>query len=137
MDFQKYNDEESAMSQRTLLGLAVGLAFSPVALAESFEAERPDFRLNVQVGTLEPSPTDRLLGRTRSQGLKVGVVGKKGLASDLGVYGRLGASSYGVGFSWDFSPRASAMLGWDAYDIRTVNGERDVRATSLGLQWRY
>ena len=80
------------------------------------------------------------------------LVGKAGIAQDwgLGVYGRLGTASrsgllgseggtsYGVGLSWDFSPRGSAIIGWDSYDFRTATGEtRDVRATSLGLQWRY
>jgi OOP family OmpA-OmpF porin len=92
----------------------------------------------------------------RPPGLGVSLVGKAGLAQDLGVYGRFGTAlrrpaapgagmgsaegtglSWGVGLSWDFSPRASAILGWDSYDFRSVAGERDVRATSLGLQWRY
>ncbi|QJW83699.1 hypothetical protein HK414_05555 [Ramlibacter terrae] len=76
------------------------------------------------------------------------------LAEDVGIYGRFGTASraasparfgtaegtglsYGLGVSWDFSPRASATLGWDSYDFRTLTGERELRATSLGLQWRY
>jgi hypothetical protein len=74
--------------------------------------------------------------------------------SQLGVYGRLGPDStpaaqsaslsgpgsgltYAVGLSWDFSPRGSAVLGWESWDWR-LGGERStVRSTSLGLQWRY
>lgn len=95
------------------------------------------------------------LKTARPQGLSVSLVGKAGIVSDLGVYGRIGTTfdrtpglailggserglSYGVGFSWDFSRSASAVLGWDSYDVRGATGElRDVRATSLGLQWRY
>ena len=72
----------------------------------------------------------------------------------IGVYGRFGAASrapsatafgtaegtglrYGLGLSWDFSPGASATLGWDTYDLHGPTGERESRATSLGLQWRY
>jgi OmpA-OmpF porin, OOP family len=84
--------------------------------------------------------------------LNFSFVGKAGFAPDLGVYGRIGAITprpvpgwagepgltYGVGLSWDFSRRGSAIVGWDSYDLRTAGGEsRDVRATSLGLQWRY
>jgi hypothetical protein len=84
----------------------------------------------------------------------VSLLGRAGIAPDfgLGVYGRLGmvttrslsgargdgGVTYGVGLSWDFSRRGSASVGWDTYDLRTIGGEaRDVRATSLGLQWRY
>ena len=124
-------------STRTLPLILATLGAAGPGQAESFAADRTDFRLHVQVGRVEPSAMDRVIGRTRTQGLKVGVVGKKGFATDLGVYGRLAPSSYGVGVSWDITPRASATMGWDSYDLRTVNGERDVRATSLGLHWRY
>lgn len=159
-------------SQRTLLGLFLGLTAACAATAQAqgmtrwrvtesgdyraLQAERPDFRLNVQAGDVEPTAMDRLMGRNRTQGLNVKMVGRKGLASDLGVYGRLGTTpeqaaaqlggpagapagglSYGVGFSWEITPSASAMLGWDSYDLRTLAGEREMRGTSLGLQWRY
>lgn len=158
-------------SQRTLLGLVLGLTAACAATAQAqgmtrwrvtesgdylgLQAERADFRLHVQAGDVEPSAMDRLVGRNRTQGLNVKMVGRKGMASDLGVYGRLGTSpeaasaqlggpaasgsglSYGVGFSWEITPSASAMLGWDSYDLRTLAGEREMRGTSLGLQWRY
>lgn len=112
--------------------------------------------LNMQVGPLEAAGAATLWDTSPSQGLSVSLVGKAELAYDLGVYGRLGTTlggppalagalpaapgqglSYGVGLSWDFSERGSAILGWDSLDLRTVTGERDVRATSLGLKWRY
>ena len=158
-------------SQRTLLGLVLGMTAACTALAQAqgmtrwrvaesggyygLQAERPDFRLHVQAGDVEPSAMDQVMGRDRTQGLNVKLVGRKGLASDLGVYGRFGTTparsaaimggpasspgglSYGVGFSWEITPSASAVLGWDSYDLRTLTGERDVRGTSLGLQWRY
>lgn len=112
--------------------------------------------LDMQVGHLEAPRRLFFKDTTQPQGLAISLVGKAGLAQDLGIYGRLGATmgrdpalaghlpgtegtglSYGVGLSWDFSPRGSAILGWDSYDFRTVAGERDVRAASVGLQWRY
>ncbi|MBC5781700.1 hypothetical protein H8N03_02010 [Ramlibacter sp. USB13] len=108
--------------------------------------------VSMQVSPGEPSTALRL---QRTQGLNVAVVGKAGIAQDLGVYGRVGTTlnrttpalagtangegglSYGVGLSWDFSRTASASMGLDSYDIRGSLGDvRDVR-TSLGLQWRY
>ena len=108
--------------------------------------------VSMQVSPNESSPALRL---ARTQGLNVAVVGKAGIAQDLGVYGRVGTTfnrgtaalgslgggegglTYGVGFSWDFSRSASASMGLDSYDIRGSLGDvRDVR-TSLGLQWRY
>jgi hypothetical protein len=123
--------------------------------AIGLQAGRSDFRLNIQVASPEPTVLDRVLARSQNQGLSVKFVGKSALAPDFGLYGRVGrspataatwnpdtatmgaAGSYGVGLTWDISPRASAVLGWDSYDFRTVTGERDVRATSLGLHWRY
>ena len=107
--------------------------------------------LSLQVG----STNGTALKLARSQGLSLAVLGKAGFFSDFGVYGRVGTTagrgsafsgtpasesgtSYGVGLSWDFSRSASAVLGFDSYDLRGMAGEpRDVRATSLGLQWRY
>ena len=90
------------------------------------------------------------------QGLNVGLLGRAGIAEEFGLslYGRMGMSpgrttragltgseaglTYGVGLAWDFSRHGSATLGWDLYDFRTAGGDaRDVRATSLGLRWRY
>jgi OmpA-OmpF porin, OOP family len=107
--------------------------------------------LSMQLGTIDASPAARL---ARSQGLSLNLVGKAGILSDVGIYGRVGTTvqrasgfaglpavegmNYGVGFSWDFSRSGSAVLGFDSYDVRGASGEvRDVRATSLGLQWRY
>lgn len=107
--------------------------------------------LSMQLGAVDGGAALKLRGVT---GLNVNFVGRAGLLPDLGVYGRVGTAigrpgaflasptiegmSYGVGLSWDFSRGASAVLGFDSYDVRTATGElRDVRATSLGLQLRY
>lgn len=108
--------------------------------------------LSMQVGYDHGSPAALRAGR--APGLNLSLVGKAGLVSDFGVYGRIGTFhrsgplltspaggegglTYGVGLSWDFSRSASAAVGLDSYDVRGHAGEaRDVR-TSLGLQWRY
>ena len=82
---------------------------------------------------------------------EISVVGKANIGGgSFGLFGRVGSGSaartfalgtdagfglsYGAGLSWDFSPRASATLGWDSYDLRPGGA---VRSTSLGLQLRY
>ena len=108
--------------------------------------------LDLQVASLGLA-AQRRYGEPGPQGLQLSFLGRAHLASDLAVYGRLGTAlgrlqpalpgpaegtfglGWGVGVSWDFSPRGSAVLGWDSWDLRS--GGEPVRATSLGLQWRY
>ena len=109
--------------------------------------------ISMQVGYLDAGST---LRTGRPQGMNISFVGKTGVAQDLGVYGRVGTFfgrsaaspapasgegsgvSYGLGVSVELSRKASASFGVDNYDFRTAAGDwRDVRAASLGLQWRY
>jgi OOP family OmpA-OmpF porin len=109
--------------------------------------------LSMQVSAGEQASALRL---ARTPGLNVSVVGKAGIAADLGVYGRVGTTlnraaplalagtaagdgglTYGVGLSWDFSRSASAAVGLDSYDVRGLSGDSRELRTSLGLQWRY
>jgi hypothetical protein len=82
---------------------------------------------------------------------EVSLVGRAGFAeSPWALFGRVGSTTgarthalgaeagfgltYGAGLSWYLSPRTTATVGWDSYDLR-LGGT--VRATSLGVQWRY
>jgi len=149
--------------QRTSLGMVALLAAFAAAEAQAqgtlrwrgadngvgLQADRASFRVNVQAGAVDSYPLDHLLGSSQSTGLNVKLVGKTGWFSDVGVYGRMGnltarslqgagpdtsTMGYGVGVSWDLSPRTTASFGWDTYDVR---GASDIRGTSLGLRWRY
>ncbi len=116
----------------------------------------------VEIGYLDMGRIAREGGKTRAQGLNLSLVGKAPLVSSLGVFGRLGTTygrtetstsgssavaagsdqgfglSYGVGLSFDFTPRLSATLQWDSNDFHFAGTGRDaVRSTSLGLQYRY
>lgn len=142
------------ISQRILPGLVLGLAAATAATAQTNTALRwrtgaAPLGLQVHVAPSEDSAAWRI-ARAKTAG--VSVIGRSGHAPEFGFYGRFGTTSlrpvaglagesgttYGVGLSWEFSRSASASLGWDSYDLRTAAGEaRDVRATSLGLQWRY
>lgn len=81
---------------------------------------------------------------------EMSVVGKASFGEGFGLFGKVGSSyarsyalgsdsgsglTYGAGISWDLSPRASATLGWESYDLRL--GGPALRSTSLGLQLRY
>ena len=104
--------------------------------------------------------TGRVLGPTgqvRAQGLSMSLVGRTKLRS-MDLYGKLGTAvgrpdtsvmgytgapspetgmglAFGGGLSYDFSPSLTARFEWDSYDFRLAAGP--VRATSLGLQYRY
>ena len=110
----------------------------------------------------EPSPYSLALSSTRApaQGLNLAVVGRAHISS-FGVFGKVGTLSYfhpdtsamgmgvtaslppeqsgglswGGGVSYDFTPRLSATFEWVSYDLRMAAGP--VRATNLGLQYRY
>lgn len=146
-----------------LSALVAGLAHAEGSLrwrstggygATGLQADGKAFRINVDMGAVDSYPMDRLIGASQPpQGLNVRLVGKSGWLNDVGVYGRVGtltsrsllgagpdtsAMGYGVGVSWEVTPRATASLGWDTYDVRGASGEqRDIRGTSLGLRWRY
>ena len=108
--------------------------------------------LSMQISAAEQASALRVPG---AQGLNLSLVGKAGIAYDVGVYGRVGTTlnrsapalpglaggdgglTYGVGFSWDFSRSGSAAMGLDSYDLRGTMGDSRELRTSLGLQWRY
>jgi hypothetical protein len=123
---------------------------STMRLATNEQATRS---LSLQVGD---SFASTVLRPPRTTGLDFSFIGRADIAPALGVYGRLGTVSrsmpawaglpttqrgmtYGVGLTWDFSRRASAMVGWDSYDFAggSAGEARDIRTTRLGLQWRY
>jgi opacity protein-like surface antigen len=110
-----------------------------------------------EVGYVDTGRLLRAAGEAHAQGLNMALVGRARLSS-LGVYGKVGTAygrpdtsvmgngaaggpdqgfglTWGGGVSWDFSPRLSATFEWVSYDLRLPGGP--VRATSLGLQYRY
>jgi OmpA-OmpF porin, OOP family len=114
-----------------------------------------------QVGLLDLGDLSRSGADTRARGLNLSLVGRVPLGAKFSGWGRVGTTysqamspslawglagshdggfglSYGLGVSWDFSPRLSAVVEWDSHDLRFHGVGRDpVRATSLGLRYRY
>lgn len=116
----------------------------------------------VELAYIDMGRISRGGGSTRAQGLNLSLVGKAPVWQSLGVFGKVGTTygrtetsallgsgvnngtdrgfglSYGAGVSYDFTPRLSATLAWDSHDFRFAGSGRDpVRATSLGLQYKY
>lgn len=119
-------------------------------------------RWNLELSTLNLGTTSRSPAfQSARQGLNLSLVGRKPLfGSSFSVYGRVGTSyavpdaagqlsvpaatgdsghglSFGAGVSMDLTPRLSATFGFDSYDLRLSGSPRELRSTSLGLQYRY
>lgn len=115
-----------------------------------------------ELGLVDMGSIDRGGGSTKAQGINLSLVGRAPLGNRFSLYGKLGTTygrtrtsasplsglaegtehgfglAYGAGVSYDITPRLSAVLEWDSHDLRFAGGGRDpVRATSLGLQYRY
>lgn len=115
-----------------------------------------------EIGYVDMGHIARGGGDTRARGVNLSLVGKAPIASSFGVFGKIGTTygwtrtsaalgsgvasgkeqgfgfAYGVGASYDFTPRLAAVLAWDSHDFRFAGGGRDpIRVTSLGLQYRY
>jgi len=115
-----------------------------------------------QVGLIDMGDITRGGPDARTRGLNLSLVGRVPLGAKFSGWGRIGTTygqaapssaaalalsgnpetgfglSWGLGVSWDFSPRLSAVVEWDSHDFRYMGPGRDaVRATSLGLHYRY
>jgi hypothetical protein len=144
--------------RRSTLALLFGVAATTLATAQSPGAwRRPDaadgyYGLQLArstsaarcAGIANPCAVNIPLLEKATAGIDWRLTGRLGAPIARPTLAAMGASSldtglsYGVGLSWDLSPTTSATVGFDSYDYRFVGGERDaVRATSLGLQWRY
>jgi OmpA-OmpF porin, OOP family len=147
--------------------IAIGCGSSLLPCRNSFEAAQAttlqdQLRWSMEVGVLNLGSTGMALSPGR-QGLNVSLVGRQPLSlfgARFSLYGKLGTTygltdpslaatplagtdgghglSFGAGVSMAFTPRLSASFGFDSHELRLGGGPRDpVRATSLGLQYRY
>ena len=147
--------------------IAIGCGSSLLPCRNRFEAEQAttlqdQLRWSMELGVLNLGSTGMAMSPGR-QGLNVSLVGRQPLSvfgTRFSLYGKLGTTygladpslaatplastdggyglSYGAGVSMAFTPRLSASFGFDSHELRLGGGPRDpVRATSLGLQYRY
>lgn len=120
----------------------------------------PNF--GVELGYNHMGTINRAGGTTRAQGIDLAGIAKAPLGAGFGIFGKLGTTYgwtrtstgagsgiyggnehgfgllYGVGASYDFTPQLSAVLEFDSRDYHFAGTGRDsVRATTVGLQYRY
>lgn len=139
-----------------------GFACDPqIAAAQLYGGYMLNKNVALELGYLDLGRVEASSRAARAQGVNLSLVGRTQLADTVDVYGHMGTTygridtsvlgagatagpdngfglSYGAGVSWHFSPRGSATLGWNSHALRLPGSGRDtVRATSLGLQWRY
>lgn len=145
------------------IGCGASLLPCPDPQAAQLAASSRGLRWNVELGAIQLSPAQaaRTSLAPARQGLNLSLVGSRPLfGSSFSLYGRLGTTygvsegtgapatafspeggyglSFGAGISYDVTPKLSATFGWDSHELRLGGGSRDaVRATSLGLQYRY
>lgn len=120
----------------------------------------PNF--GVELGYNHMGTIDRAGGTTKAQGIDLAGIAKAPLGDRFDVFGKLGTTYgwtrtstgvgsgidggkdhgfgllYGIGASYHFTPQLSAVLEVDSRDYHFAGTGRDsVRATTVGLQYRY
>lgn len=114
-----------------------------------------------EIGYVDMGRMERAGGDTRARGINLSLVGRAPVAEPFGVFGKVGVTwghtrtdtvpgatipggshngfglSLGAGVSWDFTPKLAGVLEWDRHDFRFEGGRDAVRATSVGLQYKY
>ena len=117
---------------------------------------------SIEFGYMHMGDADRGGGETRAQGLNLSLVGHAPVWSNLSLYGKAGMTygrtrverplgvglatgresgwgpSYGFGATWDFNNNWAAVLDWQRNKFEFAGvGKEWVRATSLGVRYRY
>lgn len=120
----------------------------------------PNF--GVELGYNHMGKTNRAGGTTKAQGVDLAAIAKAPLGNSFDIFGKLGTTYgftrtssavgsgvqggkengfgllYGVGASYYFTPQVAAVLELESRDFRFAGTGRDsVRATTVGLQYRY
>lgn len=115
-----------------------------------------------EIGFVDMGNVNRGGGETRAQGINLSLVGEYPLSQSFNAFGKVGTTygrtsttsvfssgvgsgtekgfglSYGVGLSYDFTDRFTGVVGWDSHNFDFAGSGREaVRATSLGLRFKY
>jgi hypothetical protein len=140
----------------------VGDCDNPSASADLYVGGMFNRYASIEFGYLHMGDADRGGGETRAQGLNLSLVGHAPVWSNLSLYGKVGTTygrtnverplgvglatghesgwgpSYGFGATWDFNNNWSAVLDWQRNKFEFAGvGKEWVRATSLGVRYRY
>jgi OOP family OmpA-OmpF porin len=118
--------------------------------------------LGMELGFTDFGKINRAGGTTKAQGFNLSMVGRLPLSPSFNLLGKLGATygrtdvsaspasgvasgsesgfgvSYGVGAEYAFNPQMSAVLQYDAHDMKFVGTGNDrVSATTVGLRYKF
>jgi opacity protein-like surface antigen len=118
--------------------------------------------LGMELGFTDFGKINRAGGTTKAQGFNLSMVGRLPLSPQFNLLGKLGATygrtdvsaaplsgvasgsesgfgvSYGVGAEYAFNPQMSAVLQYDAHDMKFAGTGRDrVSATTVGLRYKF
>lgn len=134
----------------------IALGCAPWQLACDERSSQPRTRWSVELGSVVLAAPARGLVGNPATATSLSLVGRQALfGSAFSVYGKLGSTianpdsvgqglaqtglglSFGAGLAYDFGPRLSASVGFDSHGMRLGGQPRELRATNLGLQWRW
>lgn len=118
--------------------------------------------LGMELGFTDFGKINRAGGTTKAQGFNLSMVGRLPLSPQFNLLGKLGATygrtdvsaspasgvvsgkengfgvSYGLGAEYAFNPQMSAVLQYDAHDMKFAGTGRDrVSATTVGLRYKF
>lgn len=118
--------------------------------------------LGMELGFTDFGKINRAGGTTKAQGFNLSMVGRLPLSPQFNLLGKLGATygrtnvsaspasgvvsgsengfgvSYGLGAEYAFNPQMSAVLQYDAHDMKFAGSGRDrVSATTVGLRYKF
>jgi len=117
--------------------------------------------LGLEIGATNFGKIDRAGGSTKAYGFSLKAVGVAPLTDSLGAFAKVGTLysrssvtadvasglatgsdnswglTYGVGLSFDFSPKVAAVLSWDRSNVHFAGSQEHINATSVGLKYRF
>jgi opacity protein-like surface antigen len=115
----------------------------------------------LEIGATDFGSVDRAGGTSKAYGFSLKAVGVAPLTESLAAFAKVGTLyshtkvtadagagvntgndsswglTYGVGLSFDFSPKVAAVLGWDRSNVHFAGNQEHINTTSLGLKYRF
>jgi OOP family OmpA-OmpF porin len=115
----------------------------------------------MELGATDFGSVDRAGGTAKAYGFSLKAVGVAPLTESLAAFAKVGTLyshtkvtadagagvstgndtnwglTYGVGLSFDFSPKIAAVLGWDRSNVHFAGNQEHINTASLGLKYRF